>query len=565
MKTLDYTAIGFYMLIMSFIGLSLGRYVRNIGDYFKGGNSVSWVANGVSTFMTMFSTFIFVAYAGIAYKDGLIALTLLWCTVPPCIVAATVFAKRWRRAGILTPVEFLEVRFNSSVRQLLSWGGVLFKILDEMIKLYAIGLFVSAATTIPLEIAIVGCGTVVIIYTVAGGLLAVVVTDVVQFIILVLATLILVPLSLEAAGGFSNIQAQIPQNLTLTNGAKGTPMYLLVYYIMLLIKYNSNWAFIQRFYSAKNEKDSIKTAWLSAVLFLIFPIIFLIPSIAARVIIPDLADPEMAYVSVCLKLLPEGIMGLMMAAMFAATMSTLSAEYNVTASVMTRDIYQRIFRKNADSQELLWTGRAMTTLIGFLVTIGALFVGNFGGAFEANKLFTGLFAIPMAIPLILGILLRKPNPLGAWAVVMGGVLVGLFLNIHPEIKWEIATLIEIVFCLFIFILSGLLKNSSTYHFKVNEFFLKLNTVIAPNQKSEAGDPQIKKSLLRLYIFSFGATGLLFLVLSFPSIGQLSGRMATTAGFICLLIASVGLWKDKKQNNEQAKNKALTAEQIENEK
>lgn len=553
MKTLDYTAVGLYMTIMVVVGLSLGRQVRNISDYFKGANAVSWVANGISNFMTMFSAFVFVAYAGIAYKDGFVALTVLWCSVPATIFAALVLAKRWRRAEILTPVEFLEVRFNASVRQLLSWGGVLFKILDETIKLYAIGLFVSSATQISLETAIISCGIVVALYTVAGGLLAVVVTDVVQFIILVLATLILVPLSLSAAGGFSEMQTQIPENLSLFKGEKGNFMYLLVYYIMIIIKYNGNWAFIQRFYSAKNEQDSIKTAWLTAILFLVFPVIFLLPSVAAPLIIPNLDNPEMAYVSICLKLLPEGILGLMIAAMFAATMSTLSAEYNVTASVMTKDIYQRLFRPHASPQELLWAGRMMTVTIGVLVTIGALFVGGFGGAFEANKLFTGLFAIPMAIPLVLGILFYRPNATGVWAMVAGGVAIGLWLNASQNVSWEIATLIEIVVCILIFILSSLLKNSASYLQRVQTFFQKLNTPIERQvseaiEESTAENNAIKSSLSKLYAFSLGCTGVMFVLLSFPSIEQLSGQMSFFAGFVCLIVALSILWKLKKTIN-----------------
>ena len=257
------------------------------------------------------------------------------------------------------------------------------------------------------ETAVIGCGVVVTLYTVIGGFWAVIVTDVVQFVILFFATLILVPLSYQAAGGIENMQAVIPQNMTWFNGKKGIPIWLCTYYVLLIIRYLGNWTFIQRFYSAKSETDGQKLAVLSAVLFFIFPVIFLFPPLAARVILPDLKNPEMAYVALCVKLLPSGIMGLMIAAMFAATMSVLSAEYNVTASVLTRDIYQRVFRPNASGKEALLVGRLMTLLVGTIVTIGALFVAGFGGAFEANKLLAGIFAVPMIVPVIFGVLMLK--------------------------------------------------------------------------------------------------------------------------------------------------------------
>jgi solute:Na+ symporter, SSS family len=546
LQTLDYVAIIVYMLMMSGIGLYLGRYVKNINDYFKGGSGVSWVAGGISNFMTMFSTTIFVAYAGLAYNYGLVALSVIWCSVPPSVFAALVLAKRWQRAGIISPVEFLETRFNAPVRQVISWIGTAFKSLDEMIKLYAIGLFVSTASQISLETAILGSGIVVLLYTVAGGLWAVVVTDVVQFIILALTTFILLPLSLDAADGIGSLKTLLPEHFTLTNGPKGAPLYLLVYYAMVLVKYCGNWAFMQRFYSAESESDAKKTGFLSAALFFVFPIIFLLPAIAAKSIIPNLDNPEMAYVAVCLKLLPTGLMGLMIAAMFAATMSSLSAEYNVGASVITKDIYLRIFKPDATPKELLWMGRVSTICLGIIATLGGLVVGNFGGAFEANQLFTGLFGLPMVVPVVLGVLMRKPNPTGAMLSIFGGMIVGLLLNQFSSAKWEINTLIQMLFCFVVFWLSGYFKgNSAAYTNRVNAFFGKLETA-HPREASQKND-EMQGVLQRLYGVSMLGTGLLFILLSVPSITQFSGKTALVAGIACL-VSAIFLFKFKKKVN-----------------
>ena len=540
LQTLDYWAIAIYMGLMAGIGLFLGKFVKNIGDYFKGGNAIPWVSGAISNFMTKFSTFMFVAYAGIAYQHGFVALTLIWSTVLPALLGVAIFAKRWRRAGILTPMEFLEARFNGSVRQVFAWSGVFFKILDNMVRLYALGLFVKAAAGLSLETAILGCGIIVALYTIAGGLWAVVVTDVVQFIILMVATLILVPLTIQAAGGLDAMRAAIPDHFDPFNGPKGMPLYLGVYYLMILVKYSGNWTFIQRFYSVRDERASQKQGLLTAVFFFCFPIIFLFPSIAARAIIPGLENPEMAYVSVCLKLLPEGIMGLMVAAMFAATMSVLSGEYNVTAGVLTRDIYQRLFNKNATDKETLWVGRMMTLLLGGLITVGALFVGGFGGAFEANKLFTGLFAIPMTLPLVLGIVLKRPRPWGALATVIGGMVIGLVLNTMPQVAWEVATLIEILACIGIFLLSGAVESNDTaYRQRVAAFFKRLATPLTEAEKP-AENPVFMRSMNRLYAVALLVTGGLFMVMSTPSIGETSGKFAFGAGVICLILSAV-LW------------------------
>lgn len=540
LQTLDYWAIVIYMALMAGIGLFLGKFVQNVGDYFKGGNAIPWVSGAISNFMTKFSTFMFVAYAGIAYQHGFVALTLIWSTVLPALVGVAIFAKRWRRTGILTPMELLERRFSPAVRQVFAWGGVGFKILDNMVRLYALGLFVKTAAGISLEQAILGCGIIVAVYTIAGGLWAVVVTDVVQFIILMVATLILVPLTLKASGGLTNLMATIPQHFDPFNGPKGMPLYLGVYYLMILVKYSGNWTFIQRFYSVRDERASQKQGLLTAAFFFLFPVIFLFPSIAARAIVPELANPEMAYVSVCLKLLPEGIMGLMVAAMFAATMSVLSGEYNVTAGVLTRDIYERLFNARASGRQLLWVGRLMTLALGGIVTVGALFVGGFGGAFEANKLFTGLFAIPMTLPLILGVVLPRPRPWGALATVVIGMALGLVLNAMPTVSWELATLIEILACVAVFLVSGLVPSpDAAYRARVAQFFRRLATPLTEAEKP-VEDPVFMRSMNRLYAVALAVTGGLFMLMSGPSLDQTSGRFAFGAGVVCLLFAGL-IW------------------------
>ncbi|MDR6562279.1 MULTISPECIES: sodium:solute symporter family protein [unclassified Arcicella] len=537
LQALDYSAIILYMIIMSGIGIFMGRLVKNINDYFKGGSGVSWIAGGISNFMTKFSTVIFVAFGGIAYTDGLVAITVLWATIFPSLIAIFFFAKRWKRTGIMSPVEFLETRYNAPIRQIFSWSGVVFKLLDDMIKLYSIGLFVTAASGISFETAVIGCGVVVTLYTVIGGFWAVIVTDVVQFVILFFATLILVPLSYTAAGGIENMQAVIPQNMTWFNGKKGMPLWLITYYALLIIRYLGNWTFIQRFYSAKTEKDGQKLAALSAFFFFIFPVIFLFPPLAARVILPNLQNPEMAYVSLCLELLPEGIMGLMMAAMFSATMSVLSAEYNVTASVLTRDIYQRVFRPNASSKESLLVGRLMTLAVGAIVTIGALFVSGFGGAFEANKLLGGVFAVPMIVPVIFGVLMRKPQPWGALATLFLGTLLGFVMNANKAISWEVATLIEIAFCITIFTVSGLFPSKdSAYNQKVDTFFHKLTVPFVPEKETNVND-KFRDTIKLMYGIAFGLTGLMFIIMGFPSRNLISGKLALAAGTLCLVSAS----------------------------
>ncbi len=516
-QTLDYAAIAIYMTCMAGIGIFFGWYVKDIGQYFKGGGAIPWFAGGISNFMSMFSTFVFVAHAGIAYEYGLVALLIIWSSVPPMLLAVAFLAKRWRRAGISSPVEFMEVRFNANVRQIFSWGGVLFRLLENMVRLYAIGLFIAAATPLSLDVSIVAAGVIVVIYTVTGGLWAVIVTDAVQFIVLICSTIILIPLTFAAAGGLGNMINTVPDHFTLFNGSKGAPLYLLAYYVMIAIKFNGNWAFIQRFYSVRNEAAGRKMGWASAVFFLIFPLLFLLPPIAARVILPALENPEMAYVGVALEVLPTGIMGILLAAMFAATMSSLDSEYNVVANVITNDIYQRKINPQASEKELMLVARITTLIVGSLVIGGAFFIGVFGGAFEANKLLTGLFAIPLVIPVVMGILFKRPKAWGAVASLVIGVVTGLVLNYLPTFSWELSTLIAIAVCLLVFFVSGYVgQRAPEQQHTVDRFFTRLHTPV-PTAEQPTIEPAFYRSIQLLFAIALACTGLLFVAMSLPSV------------------------------------------------
>ena len=405
-----------------------------------------------------------------------------------------------------------------------------------MVRLYAIGVFVSTATPLDLQTAIWVAGVIVVLYTVVGGLWAVVMTDMVQFIVLITAAMMLVPLSLYAVGGWEALSADKPDHFNLLSGPKGEWSFLVVYYLMFAIKNNGNWTFIQRFYSVRDEKAGQKMGLLTALLFLVFPVFFLIPAIASASLLPDLENKEMAYVAIALELLPEGVMGIMLAAMFAATMSSLDSEYNVMASVITTDIYQRLFRPEAREKELMSVARITTLLVGLLVILGALFVDKFGGAFEASKLFTGLFAIPLVIPVIFGVLTRKANASGAILSLIFGVATGLILNSIPEISWQSATFLTIMVCVTIFLASAWwTKREKSQREKVDRFFSRLGTPVAESDKPEIA-LDFKRGLMILFIAALGAVGLLFTIISYPSISEYSGKLAMVGGAVCLAIA-----------------------------
>ena len=549
--TFDYFAILIYLLLMAGIGIFFKWYIKDINAYIKGSNTIPWIAAGISNFMALFSTFVFVAYAGIAYEHGLVSVTVFMSTVPACIIAALFFAKRWRRAGVSTPIEYLETRFNSSVRQTIGWVGLIMRILDNMVRLYAIGIFLTAVTPLSLPMCLILSTFIVVGFTLYGGIWAVSIMGTVQFVILIFTSLILLFLSVNHVGGMETLMQKVPDHFNWFNGPKGQFFWLAVYYIMIIIKYNENWIFIQRFYIVKDERAAQKVGYLTAALFLIFPIIFMIPPIVSQVVMPGLPDKEMAYVAISSTMLPPGLMGVMIASMFAATMSSLNSEYNVIASVLSKDVYQRLVNKKATDKQMLIVAKLSTVVVGLLVLLGGLFIKDFGGAFEANKLFTGIFAIPIGIPLVLGIISRKPSPRGALLTVVLGAVAGIILNSFPSVfSWEMATLTETVFCLAVFYGSGLQKfKNREYLERVNQLFKRLHREI---EKVPGIDVNFKRALSILYITSLAVAGILFIGMGLPAVKELSGLLAVICGITCLAIGAVMWISTKKSINRSIK-------------
>ena len=541
LATLDYVSLGIYLILMASVGLFFGWFVKDIKGYFKGGSTIPWGISGISNFMGSLSTFVFIAYAGIAYKDGLIGVTVLWSAVVPFLFAALVLGKLWMRSRILTPVEYLEKRFNANIRQLFGWTGLGMRFLDNMVRQYAMGIFLVTATDLTFVQAIIFSGMITTLFTIVGGVWAVVVMDTLQFVILLFVSFLLVPLSLEATGGLGVLMDKLPEHFTFFSGPKGQPLWLTVYFIMILFKYNGNWVFIQRFYSVKDERATRKLGFLSAALLFVFPIVFLLPAIAAAAILPGLEDPEQAYVAVAVHLLPAGLLGLMIAAMFSATMSSLNSEFNIMSAVLTNDIYKRLINPGATEKQLIRVARINIILVGSIVIVGSLFIGKLGGAFEANKILTGLFAIPLAIPLVLGLLFKRTNSAGAFFTVLAGIFTGLSLTIFSSITWEMATLIQMVSCIVVFFASGfILDSEQAYREKVNTFFLKIQTPLAPDEIGKS-NPKFRFALANLFSIAIAVSGLLFCSVSIISIELASGKIALGLGAICMVLAVFLKW------------------------
>jgi len=450
----DYIILAGFFAVMLGIGIVYARKMKNLSDFFSGGGQVPWWLAGISLYMTTFSAFTFVSYSALAYEYGFVAVSIWWFSVPGCLLSARFLASRWRRAATTSPVEYLETRYNSTIRQGFSWFGVPLIVLDDALKLFVIGAMITVSLglegTEAKAWAIVGCGTIMLAYTLLGGLWAVMITDFIQFVVMAVAVLVLAPLATAKAGGIMTVLESLPEGYgSVTNSGYSWP-WLLSFSVILALTYATKWPYVQRYYAARSDKDARRVGYTVAALTLLGPPLLFWPAIAATQFLPGVEDANTIYPLVCRMLLPVGLMGVVIAAMFSATMSMLSSDYNALASVITNDIIKRIFLPDASEKVLLRIARVSTLVVGGLAMALALVLVYTDDLEDLVKIMAKLFSVllpPVALPMAAGLLSRHVSGRGAVLGFSLGATMGIgayiisfneslaFLGTVPWLTW----------------------------------------------------------------------------------------------------------------------------------
>lgn len=425
----DYVVVAGYLAVVLMVGAWFRNRVRSAQDYFAGGQQIPWWLAGISHYMSSFSAFSFIAYSQLGYTYGWVAVTLFWVTIPGCLAGALFFARRWRRAHVITPIQFLEERYNGFVRQFFAWAGIPIKVFDDALKVFATGLFVAVASGMSLYWSILLCGAVMIAYSFLGGLWALVVTDYVQFLMKVLAMLFLLPMAIVHAGGIHRAFSGLPHHFFApVNGPYGW-IYVAGFAALMVVSYNATWSLAQKYYSVPTETDAAKAAYFATALNLVGAPLMILPAVIGRNILPDLVAQGRTsdvYVLLVGTLLPAGMVGIILAALLSATMASVSADFNAIASVLTEDIYVRFLAPSATEQRRVCIGRWTTLVFGTVAVSLALWVAwtHEQSLFNLMVTVLGLFLSPTLIPLLAGLTTRRVNAKGAFTGFLAGLLTG---------------------------------------------------------------------------------------------------------------------------------------------
>ncbi len=489
LSTIDYLIIAIYLVTTMGIGLFLSGGMKSGKDFFLGGRRLPWWAIGMSLVATDIGGTDIIGVGGATYQYGIASANFEWIgCVPIMIVAAFVFIPFFYRTGIYTIPEYMEKRFNVSVRTVLAccWlafmacniGIMLFasaKMVSGMIDLsslshYCISTFGHADWNWDTMICIWVTAILVGIYTSVGGLAAVVYTDAIQCTVMIAGCLMILVIGIYQIGGIqqfkkeldliavknqTDVQKEDPSSNEVTDQNRSLvvpvssnspfvwPGILFgLAFILSPAYWIGNQAIVQRSLGAKNEFQAKASYIWGAVLKSVIPIIVTIPALIAVIKFPNLEDGDQAFPHLVSELLPVGLRGLFLAAFIAALMSSIDSYLNSAATIVTNDLYSRFINPDASDKRLLFIGRTMTILLVIWGIFFAHYISTLqSGIYAIFQTLMAFFQGPALAVLMTGLFWKRATGIGAFAGFLSGICcsVSLYALNQPAVYKMLGT------------------------------------------------------------------------------------------------------------------------------
>jgi solute:Na+ symporter, SSS family len=463
----DHLVVAVLVLLLVGVGLYFSKREKSSGDYFRGGNRIPWWAAGLSLFATGASAISLMAMPGKSFAENWIyfsgAIFIVMIQLP---LLALVYIPVARRLKISTANEYLERRFSMPVRML---GFVCFSLNQMLGRMAAIlllpALAISAIFGLPMEYSILIMGVVTTIFVTMGGLEAVIWTDVIQ------AVIILVSVLMCAFYALTSLEMPLPVAADLLSNLDKLQMFdwridwrapvvvvLALNTFVTVLGMIGDQNFIQRVQCTHNEKESRKAVYMQLavavpmnfVLFALGTLLFLFYVTRADTLSPALrADGVFPFFAA--QNLPAGMAGFVVVALLAATISTVSSAMNSVANLGVEDVYRRFFPKVTDHQCLVF-GRRLTLGLGIFGTVAALWLANTSGLQSIWDLFlmiTGMVLAPITGIFVLGIFSRRVNCFGIWAGTAASVVANFYAKFYLDLHAMVYLIVGVFTCMIV--------------------------------------------------------------------------------------------------------------------
>ncbi len=436
LDTLDWISITLYFLILIAIAIwVIRKKEENTEDYFLAGRNVGWFVVGASIFASNIGSEHVVGLAGTGASDKL-PLLIYEIQAWVVLILGWVFLPFYARSGVFTMPEFLEKRFDARSRWVLSVFSIAAYVLTKIsVTIYAGGVVVAALLGIDFWTGAIATVILTGIYTVLGGMRAVVYTETLQAVLLIIGAAVLTYIGLDKVGGWGSMQETLgPEYFNMWRPATDPdfpwPSLFITSTIVGIWYWCTDQYIVQRTLTARNIKEGRRGTIFGALLKLLPVFLFLIPGIIALTLKMrgelQWDSPDEAFPVLMSNLLPSGLRGLVAAGLLAALMSSLASVFNSCSTLFTVDIYKKL-RPNAPERKLVRTGQIATV---FVVIVGIIWIpimANISGVlYEYLQSVQAYIAPPITAVFILGIFYKRINATGAFATLIMGIVVAFF-------------------------------------------------------------------------------------------------------------------------------------------
>lgn len=544
MNILDYITIILFSIGVLITGVSFSKTGKDMKSFFSGGGNVPWGMSGLSLFMGFFSAGTFVVWGSIAYSYGMVSIIIQLTMAVAGYAVGTWIAPRWHRTHSLTAAEYITGRLGVKTQKTYTYIFLAVSVFTTGSFLYPVAKIVEVTTGIPLTTAIFALGAFSMVYVALGGLRGVVVTDVLQFVILFAAVVIAVPLAFDKIGGVGTFFEKVPEGFFELFEGECTPGFVIAFAIYNMFFLGGNWAYVQRYTSVKTERDSRKTGWLFGVLYTISPILWMLIPMIYRVYNPSLSglENEGAYLLMCKEAMPDGLLGLMLGGMIFATASSLNATLNISAGVVTNDIFKRM-RPDASEKTLMNVARISTWGFGIMAIIVALLIRSMGGIVNVVISVAALTGVPVYLPVIWSLFSKRQTArtiLSATFISLAINLIFKFVTPHFGLAldrtWEmiVGTAVPVI------LLAGIEVVLKAKEFIAPEYMAYISERNVRMRQENAGDTEESKRTDRftqkVLGIGLGLSGVLITVLGFIAEENIVVPVA-----VGLVVALIGIY------------------------
>ncbi|HEX9887682.1 MAG TPA: solute:sodium symporter family transporter [Longimicrobiales bacterium] len=443
LNALDLVAFVAFIALVIGVSLAASRKEASAEDYFLAGRGLPWWLIGFSLIASNISTEHFVGMAGRGYELGLAIASYEWMAAVTLVIVGLYFLPRFLRSGIYTIPEFLEYRYDTGARTLMAAYVMLAYVFVALATvLFAGALALEAVFGIDVVVGIWLIGLLAGAYTIYGGLKAVVWSDLIQGLALLLGGVLVTVLGFRAIGGWQPfVEAAGGRLHTVLPWNHPEMPWLAVFigglWIPNLFYWGLNQFITQRTLAARSLADGQRGIILAAFLKLLIPFIIVFPGIMAAELYADrIATPDQAYPILIRDLLPAGLTGIMFAALFGAVMSSLDSMLNSAATIFTIDLYKRHLRPDAPPRRLMNVGRVATAVLMVAGCLWAPIVARAGSIFDYIQMFWGFISPGIVAAFLFGLFSpRTPASAAKGAMVLGIPVYGALLWFLPGVAF----------------------------------------------------------------------------------------------------------------------------------